>query len=180
MKATTHTETYRPFKGELRTSPFRFLTIGWSGIRHGFKRKLPLLLLFAPTTISGIIACVFVHLKFTAEAGSLGDEARGIAMIAALSGQLSEVASMITEYIVNVRFFALLAIAWYGSGLIAEDRRVGAHLLYFSRPITRLDYLLGKLTAAAFYGAWAILSPALLICLTACFSSPEWSFLTDK
>lgn len=180
MKATTHGEIYRPFEGQLRPTPFRFLTIGWSGIRHGLKRKMPLLLLFAPTTISGIVTCVFVHLKFTAEAGTLGPNAQKAAMIAVLSGQLTEVAGMISSYIVNVRFFALLATVWYGAGLIAEDRRVGAHLLYFSRPITRLDYLLGKFTAAAFFGACSILGPAILICATAAFSSPNWSFVTQK
>jgi ABC-type transport system involved in multi-copper enzyme maturation permease subunit len=76
--------------------------------------------------------------------------------------------------------FALLVIAWFGAGLISEDRRLGAHLLYFSRPITRGDYLLGKLCAASVFGALALVVPSLLICSVASFSSPNWSFLTEQ
>ena len=79
-----------------------------------------------------------------------------------------------------MKLFALLATAWYGSGLFCEDRRAGAHQLYFARPITRLDYFLGKFLVAAFFGACAILVPALVICLVASFSSPEWSFLKEE
>ena len=45
MKATTHTEVYRRFDGELRAHPLRSVVLGWSGIRTGFKKKLPMLLL---------------------------------------------------------------------------------------------------------------------------------------
>ena len=55
MKATTHTEVYRRFEGELRLRPLRFLTIAWSGIRLGFRRKMPALLLYAPVMITCIV-----------------------------------------------------------------------------------------------------------------------------
>ena len=79
-----------------------------------------------------------------------------------------------------VRFFALLPMAWYGAGLIAEDRRLGAHLLYFSRPLTRLDYFLGKFLGAAVFGAFGLLLPVISICSVASFSSPEWSFVKEQ
>src|SRR5437879_3710070 len=45
--------------------------------------------------------------------------------------------------------FAILFSVWAGSGLIADDLRTGALLMYLSRPLTRLDYVLGKLGVLA-------------------------------
>ena len=177
MKASTHTEIYRPFEGELKRHPRRALILAWSAVRLGFRRKLPALLLFAFPTMSCIVQCFFVQLKFTRLPGLETDP---LALAQAAMGQLVEVENLIRAYLNTVRWFALLAIAWYGSGLIAEDRRLGAHLLYFSRPLTRWQYVLGKFLAASFYGACALLFPVLVICSVASFSSPNWEFLTQK
>ena len=41
--------------------------------------------------------------------------------------------------------FTLLLSIFGGAGLIANDLRTGAILVYLSRPLTRRDYVLGKL-----------------------------------
>lgn len=43
--------------------------------------------------------------------------------------------------------FAFLIAAIVGARMISEDRRQGAFLAHFARPVTRLDYILGKLVA---------------------------------
>lgn len=43
--------------------------------------------------------------------------------------------------------FAFLIAAVVGARMVSEDRRQGAFLAHFSRPVTRLDYILGKLVA---------------------------------
>ena len=181
MRASTHTEVYRRFEGQLRRRRLRFLPLTSAGIRIAFKRKLPALLIFAPSAIGAIIACFIVHLKFTVESGEVaGIDAQRAGMIAAATGRLLEVSNQIVTFMVQTRFFGLLAIAWYGAGLFAEDRRLGAHLLYFSRPITRVDYFLGKLGTVLFYGACSFLFPVLMILSVASFSSPDWSFVTQQ
>lgn len=45
--------------------------------------------------------------------------------------------------------FAFLAAALMGARLVSEDRRQGAFLAHFSRPVTRWDYLAGKFVALA-------------------------------
>ncbi len=55
----------------------------------------------------------------------------------------------------------LLAMA--AAGFIAEDRRTGAMELYFSRPLRRRDYVLGKLLATALVPAATIVVPFLLL-----------------
>jgi ABC-type transport system involved in multi-copper enzyme maturation permease subunit len=122
-----------------------------------------------------------VYTKFTVESGGVVTGMGPAAAIGgAYMGQLIQVHALIVSFTSVSFFFALLAITWYGAGLICEDRRAGAHLLYFSRPLTRRDYLLAHYATACTFGLLAVLLPSLLICVVAVFSSPEYSFLTKK
>lgn len=181
MSAVTHTEIYRRFDGELQRRAFRFVPIFLSDVRVATRRKLPLILFYAPPAIAGIVISFLVYAKFTVEAGAVDGEL-GLAQLAAasLAQRLIEVHRQIVDAVRALRAFALLVIAWFGAGLIAEDRRLGAHLLYFSRPLTRLDYFLGHFCTVAFFGLCAVLGPVLLICIVATFSSPEYAFLKQQ
>ncbi len=64
MKAVTHTEVYRPFKGEFRRFPMAALTLAWSGIRIGFRKKMPMLVLFLIPAVTTIVFSFMVQLKF--------------------------------------------------------------------------------------------------------------------
>ena len=181
MSATTHTEIYRRFKGALEPARPAFKPLYDARLRLASKRKLPMLLLFVPPWISGIVYSFLVYTKFTVESGGVVTGLSPAAAIGgAFMGSLIEVHRLIVSFTIVSIFFALLAITWYGAGLICEDRRAGAHLLYFSRPLTRRDYLLAHYATACTFGLMAVLLPCLLICLVAVFSSPEYSFLTKK
>lgn len=186
MKAATHTEVYRPFNGTLRARPPRALTLAWSGIRIGFRKKLPALILFAIPTIWTIVTSFMVNLKFEAAAGTLTqyapEEVRSQAQVAGmmLSGQLGEVESLILDLLRRMQFFVVLVMGWYGAGLIAEDKKLRANLLYFARPITRWTYLRGKLGTVCFWGACAVIVPIWIVCGVATFASPDWSFFTER
>lgn len=45
--------------------------------------------------------------------------------------------------------FSFLVAALVGARMVSEDRRQGAFLAHFSRPVTRLDYIVGKFVALA-------------------------------
>jgi len=60
---------------------------------------------------------------------------------------------------------ALLMAAMVGAPLIAEDRRAHALPLYFSRPITHFDYVLGKLASLVFFLGLVLLLPPLCLYL---------------
>ena len=47
------------------------------------------------------------------------------------------------------------------AGLLASDRRTGALQIYFARPVTRADYLLGKVLSAAGFVGLTTLLPSL-------------------
>jgi len=58
-------------------------------------------------------------------------------------------------------FLALVLTAVVGAPMIAEDRRAHALRLYFSRPITHLEYVLGKFLAVLGFAAVVLVVPAI-------------------
>ena len=68
-------------------------------------------------------------------------------------------------------YFILLLVTLTGPNLISLDLRFNALPLYLSRPVTRLDYFLGKLgVIAALVAAVAVLPAAAAYVLGVCFS----------
>ena len=75
--------------------------------------------------------------------------------------------------------FTLFISIFGGAGLIANDLRTGAILVYLSRPLTRRDYVLGKLGVLLALNLSVTLVPALLLYLIALALAPE-QFATWK
>jgi ABC-type transport system involved in multi-copper enzyme maturation permease subunit len=151
------------------------------------KQRKALLLLFLPAFVVTVIMCFAVWVKFRAEVmvESRGEEMDFQAqimqgMVKAQAEQLFGVVTMILFFAQGMGGFALLAVSWFASGLFCEDRKAGAHQLYFARPITRLDYFLGKFLTASFFSVCAMLVPLLSVCIAAAIFSPEWSFLKKE
>ncbi|MEQ1892078.1 MAG: ABC transporter permease subunit [Planctomycetota bacterium] len=189
MKAEAHLEVYRRFQGKLEEPRWRFWPILASGLQVALKQRKALLFLYAPLVIATVIFSVFVYAKFVVEQAvdqELGsgqatfEEAAMNAVLQMKYGQLLEVVNWIIEFIKAMGFAATLVVAWFGSGLLCEDKKAGAHQLYFARPITRLDYFAGKFAVASFFSLCAMLAPLLVITIVASVSSPEWSFLKDE
>ncbi len=183
--ATTNTEIYRKFQGELQPTTLRFLPLAYASIRTATKRKLPLVVLFAPPVIATVIFSFVVYVRFSLDSGKTpdafgGGANPGMLMMANLADTLLQVRTQIVLFHLSMTMFSILILAWFGAGEIADDRRVGAHLLYFARPLTRLDYLFAKFLALSFFGALAVIVPGLLISTVAAFASPDWSFLKQE
>jgi ABC-type transport system involved in multi-copper enzyme maturation permease subunit len=68
--------------------------------------------------------------------------------------------------------FVLLLMVFGGAGLIANDLRTGAILVYLSRPLTRRDYLIGKLAVLVCLGLFVTLVPGLLLYLVGLALAP--------
>jgi len=63
--------------------------------------------------------------------------------------------------------FAVLITVWGGTSLVADDLRSGALLVYFSRPLTRADYVLGKLGVLVVLNLAVTAVPMLLLWIVA-------------
>lgn len=68
-------------------------------------------------------------------------------------------------------------LGFIAPSLVARDVRSRAFLLYFSRPIGRLDYMLGKLAIPAVFLALVTTLPALLLYLVGLAFSPDLSVI---
>jgi ABC-2 type transport system permease protein len=71
----------------------------------------------------------------------------------------------------------LLLTTFGGAGLVANDLRTGAILVYLSRPLTRRDYVIGKLSVLLAVNLFVTLVPGLLLYGVAAALAPA-QFLT--
>jgi ABC-2 type transport system permease protein len=80
------------------------------------------------------------------------------------------------DFLSQQRFFVFLVIIGQ-AGLIAEDRRTNALQLYLSKPLTRIEYILGKLVPPLAYVLSVTLVPALLLLLLQIIFAGTLTFL---
>jgi ABC-2 type transport system permease protein len=69
--------------------------------------------------------------------------------------------------------FTLLLTIFGGAGLVANDLRTGAIVMYLSRPLTRRDYVLGKLGVTLLLNLAVTLAPCLLLYAVSLALAPE-------
>jgi ABC-2 type transport system permease protein len=75
------------------------------------------------------------------------------------------------SFLTQQRLFVFFITIYAGAGLIASDRQANALQLYLSKPITRHDYIVGKLaTLAAFLTAVTWVPAMMLLMLQVLFS----------
>jgi ABC-2 type transport system permease protein len=77
------------------------------------------------------------------------------------------------EYLSQQLIFALFVTIFAGAGLVASDLRTGAILVYLSRPLTRRDYVAGKLLVILALNLAITLLPGLLLYLIALALAPD-------
>ena len=69
--------------------------------------------------------------------------------------------------------FTLLLTIFGGAGLVANDLRTGAIVMYLARPLTRRDYVLGKLGVTLLLNLAVTFGPALVLYLVALALAPD-------
>lgn len=74
-------------------------------------------------------------------------------------------------------YAALLAITLTAPGLVSEDIRGRTFLLLFSRPLTRWDYILGKLAVPVAAALSVTFLPALFLYVGSLCLVPSWGLL---
>jgi hypothetical protein len=76
------------------------------------------------------------------------------------------------EFLNQQMVFTLFLTVFGGAGLIANDLRTGAILVYLSRPLDRRDYILGKLGVLMALNLSVTLVPGLILYLIALSLAP--------
>jgi len=74
-------------------------------------------------------------------------------------------------------FFVTILI---GAGLIADDRRTNALQIYLSKPLTRLEYVIGKLAVLGAFLTFVTWVPAILLLFLQMMFAGSTKFLSDN
>lgn len=194
-----HDAGYRPWAGRLVPAVGRWVVIAATDIRRTWKSHwLRRLVFFALMPILLLSIPFFLLEQAIQDPRAWQDAARGIANlplpdIASLRDALSiDLASASTEELNALRHAvwsflllfmfrnsqAVLMVMVVGIAappLISQDVRSRAFLIYFSRPVARLEYLLGKIGTLTFFLCLITTVPAMLLYIAAVLLSPDFS-----
>lgn len=184
---------YRHWEGRRLPSWLRWWTIARSGIALAFRSKVLRRLLFvawAPLLYFGPLFFAVGYVTDPARPASARSEWAGFAR-AFLGPEMGN--RLVTDpeslrplvwsaifshfFMYSQSFLTFLVLAIVGPPLIAQDVRGKAFLLYFSKPITRAEYLLGKASTAFFFVFLVTLFPGLVLYAVSVAFSPSWAVL---
>ena len=202
-------QSYQHWGGRFRDRRLRWLPMVAYHVRLMMKRKLVWLLLFMAFVPAIVFSFIIYVSSQTVEegVGGVGDvvtamtrEIRALERGDPIRGhwgmQRPEETPMDADdqYWLVVRYgyyfyflylqcyIVLMTASIVGAGLIANDVRSNALEIYLTKPITALDYLMGKLAVIGFFVFLVLLVPALLMFMVASavwtgFATAAWPIL---
>jgi ABC-2 type transport system permease protein len=95
----------------------------------------------------------------------------------AQAGFLAPTAETFREFLDQQSLFVFIVTIYVGAGLIADDRRANALQIYLSKPLTRVEYITGKLVALLVFLLGVTLVPALMLLLVQMMFAGSAAFL---
>ena len=158
-----HDQGYRRYQGRRVPVGRAWWTMARMHLITAFKRRWFLLMLFA-----GWIQFFVMGLIIVAPV-----------LFPQLSGFTSTTPQTFRDFLSRQQFFVFIITIVLG-GLIADDRRANALQLYLSKPLTRLEYIVGKAAPLLILILGVTLIPALLLLLVQIVFSGSFSFLATN
>jgi ABC-type transport system involved in multi-copper enzyme maturation permease subunit len=135
---------YAHWDGRLAERRFRWLPITRTGIRLAFRKK-GFKLAFASAFLPAFVALGGLYMSERLEDfKSLVQSNRALLRIDPAYFQL-----FLTGF--PLYFLLIVILSYAGAGLISEDLKHNALQLYFARPLSKKDYVLGKMSVVAFF-----------------------------
>jgi ABC-2 type transport system permease protein len=142
-----HDQSYRHYGGSRQPAARAWLVIARSGIKQFLRRRPMIGILFGSwIQLMVRLAMFYVAESYTQAQALLGPSAQGF-----------------RQFLEQQNFFVFLIAVYVGSGLIAQDRKANALQIYLSKPLTRLDYIAGKMAILATYLLFVTWVPAMLL-----------------
>jgi ABC-2 type transport system permease protein len=155
-----HDQSYRRYKGERVNARSAWTVIALAGIRSFISKRLFLgVLLFA--YIPFIVRLVQFYF------------AANFAQAAALVGPSAQT---FRDFLSQQNFVVFVTTIYVGAGLIALDRRANALQIYLSKPLTRAEYIAGKMAILVTFLLLVTLLPALLLLVGQIILSGSFEF----
>ena len=155
-----HDQGYRRYGGRREPDGRRWWVIARAGIQERIReRRFIGLLLFAWAPFIVRAVQMYVSSNFSQAAF------------------LAPSAETFREFLDQQSFFIFLVTIYVGSGLIANDRRANALQIYLSKPLTRVEYVTGKLVTLLAFLTVVTWVPAILLLIIQMMFSGSTTFI---
>jgi ABC-2 type transport system permease protein len=141
-----HDQGYRRYGGRREPHGRRWWVIARAGMMERLReRRFLALLLFAWAPFVVRAVQIYVSANFTQ------------------AGFLAPTPETFREFLDQQSIFVFIVTAYVGAGLIANDRRANALQIYLSKPLTRLEYITGKLATLVVFLVAVTFVPAIML-----------------
>ena len=155
-----HDQGYRRYEGRREAHGHTWLVITRAGIMERLReRKFLGLLLFA--WLPFLVRSVQLYVASNYPQASF----------------LNATPAMFRDYLSQQGVFVFFITLYVGSGLIANDRRANALQIYLSKPLTRVDYVVGKLATLLIFLTFVTWVPGILLLLMQILFAGSLAFL---
>jgi len=158
--------TYRGYAGHLTETWSRFLVLFRYSRRSLFRSKL----------MNGFYALCFFFPLLCLLGIYANDHLSAFSFLAQRSGPLFKVdGRFFLMFLGGQSALAFILTAFIGPGLVSPDLANGALTLYLCRPLSRLEYVIGKMSVLAIVLSWVTWIPGLvLFFVQASLSGWDW------
>ncbi len=158
-----HDQSYRRYSGTRQSLRSAWTVIASAGIMSFLRRRAFLGLLLA------------AWIPFIVRASQLF-----LASNFSQATFLAPTAQTFRDFLGQQNLFVFLITVYTGAGLIANDRRANALQLYLSKPVTRAEYILGKMSVLAVFLLAITWLPAVLLLILQVAFSGSFTFLANN
>lgn len=168
---TIREKGYAHWDGEFKDTRFRWGPISRYAIKLSFRRKFFKFLFFS-TLVPALFTLTMIYVS-----ERLGD-------FAFLTNDTDALSFFEVNPVFFMRYFSewllfmiVLLLVFCGAGLIADDLKYNSLQLYFSRPITKKDYVLGKASVIVFFLSLITVVPGLVFVVMKLLFAGNFQFL---
>jgi ABC-2 type transport system permease protein len=177
---------YQHWSGHLSGHAWRWLAITRHGVRvalNGRLLRIFLLISWLPALILATFLCIWGLVEQNSTLITTIGPLLGFLDPAILAGPRPyrvEIWTLSYSYFLATELrFAMVLILLVGPNLISQDLRYNALPLYFSRPLRRIDYFLGKLGVIIAFLGMVIILPSLVAYVLGLLFSLDISIVRD-
>src|SRR6516225_3045821 len=175
---------YQHWKGPLAGHAWRWLAIARQGVRvqvRGWIVRILLVLAWLPAVglVGAVVLWGLVEQRSQSVLGFVANILPADVLLDPRAYRGSIWTFAYSWFFKIEMFFIMLLVVAAGPGLISRDLRFNALPLYFSRPLTRLDYFLGKLGVIGALVAAVAVGPALFAYIIGASFSLDLSVVKD-
>lgn len=193
-----HDLGYRAWQGRRGAEVLRWSVIAMTGMRIAWKSnwlRRMLVLSWLPAAYMGIAFFAFEQFAKEENAGFRGramqrflnsvPDGNTLAQELDLSSDLGSQRGVVWRWLLMTFFRApqgvllVVLVGMIAPPLISRDVRAKAFLLYFSRPLSRGEYILGKMAVVWAYVLLISTAPALVLYVLGVLLSPDLSVIGD-